>query len=286
MLRMHPRVAMVNEPLIGLHLGLWTADVLETPLQEHLPTEKHVWHSYRGGHEEYFFAPSFRSAWAPPLREMMLARFGAHVDRYGKPAAKAGDPVVCIKEPMGAQATGFVLDVLPRARLLNLVRDPRDVVASLLDAYRSGTWYDKGFPGCNFAEVSRERRVRDFATRWRVRSEIAIEAFDSHDADRRLLVRYEDLRAEPAKWLSTIFSWVGVDEADVDEYVRRTAFERGSSEDRGEGQFRRKAAPGSWSETLTAGEVRIVDEECARPMARLGYSPASAGSRGPTAATA
>jgi sulfotransferase family protein len=271
---LHPAVTMLDEPLIGLHLGLWTSDVLETPLHD-LPSESHVWHRYREDNQQYFFSPEFRSAWGPPLRTMMLARFAAHVERFGKADPK-DEPILCIKEPMGCQASDLVLDVLPKARVLALSRDPRDVVASLLDAYREGSWFDNGFPGCNFAEVSRERRVRDFALRWRVRTEVALKAAASRDADQRLVLKYEDLRAEPTRWLTTVFGWMGVPDADVDGFVERLAFERGSSQQRGEGKFHRKAQPGSWNETLSPEEVRLIEQECAGPMAQLGYVPAQA----------
>ena len=268
MLGLAPEVVMFNEPLIGMHLGLFTTDLLETP-SESVPTERALFHRLRAGHEEYFFAESFRDAWGPHLRSLLLARAAAHVDRYGKSVPKGATPVVCVKEPMGGQAADFVMGVLPRARMLHLVRDPRDVVASLLDAYREGTWFAKMYPEWDLDSVDRETRLRNFATQWRVRTEIGSKAYDAHAADRRLIVRYEDLRAEPVEGLTKIFDWAGLPSGDVAGIVERMAFER--TKKVGEGEFHRKAKPGSWDESLSTEEARLIEEECAEPMLRYGY---------------
>jgi Sulfotransferase family len=268
MLGAHPEVVRFNEPLIGLHLGLFTTDLIETP-GEQVPTDRAVWHRLRAGHEEYFFAESFREAWAPHLRALLLARAGAHADRYGTSVPQGMTPVVCVKEPMGGQAADFVMGVLPKARILHLVRDPRDVVASLVDAYREGTWFSKMYPEWDLERVDRETRVRNFATQWRVRTEIGTAAHDAHPPERRLAIRYEDLRAEPVTWLGRIFEWAGLHHDDVKGIVDRMAFEK--TKDVGEGQFHRKAKPGSWDESLSPEEVKLIEEECAEPMVRYGY---------------
>jgi hypothetical protein len=84
-------------------------------------------------------------------------------------------------------------------------------------------------------------------------------------------LRYEDLRAEPILWVSQAFAWAGLPQGDVEAIVTRMAFERAPAEQIGEGQFRRKGKPGSWDETLTPAEARIIEEECAGQMQRYGY---------------
>jgi hypothetical protein len=268
---MQPRVVMIDEPLIGVHLGAWSADMLSSPLGPDAPTDRQLWHRLRGPKDTYFFAESFRDAWGPHLRAMLLARFGAHVERFGGGVPKGETPVVCIKEPVGSQASDMIMDVLPRARFLLLLRDPRDVVSSLLDAYRQGTWHSKGFPDAQYERRSRADRVEEFAIQWRGRTEISLEAYEKHDPDRRLMIRYEDLRVDAESWLTRACEWAGLPTDRNPEFVQRLAFERAPEAQRGEGEFRRKAKPGGWREDLAPHEVAVIETICAEPMRRLGY---------------
>jgi hypothetical protein len=268
---LEPEVVMMNEPLIGIHLGLFTTDLVETPPQDSIPTDRQVFHRIRAKSDEYFFAESFRHAWAPHLRALLLERAAAHVERYGQPVPDGVTPLVCVKEPMGAQASDLIMRVLPKSRILHLVRDPRDVVSSLLDAYRAGTWFGEMYPEWDFTGVPREQRVRDFATRWRVRAEVSMDAYRKHDPERRLLVRYEELRANSEEGLMRIFDWMGLPTVSAADYVERMRFEKVSREKTGEGQFHRRAKPGGWREELRIDEIRLIEEECAGPMRDLGY---------------
>src|SRR2546423_820618 len=110
---LQPRVVMVDEPHIGLHLGMWTEDLVTSPIGS-VPTERQLWHKLRADRGTYFFAEAFRDAWAPHLRTLMLARFAAHAERYGKSVPPGEAPIVCIKEPVGGQAADLILGVLPR----------------------------------------------------------------------------------------------------------------------------------------------------------------------------
>jgi hypothetical protein len=45
-----------------------------------------------------------------------------------------------IKEPNGSVGAPLLTEVLPESRMILLVRDPGDVISSLLDAAREGGW--------------------------------------------------------------------------------------------------------------------------------------------------
>ena len=275
LLGLQPRVVMVDEPHIGMHLGLWSEDMLSAPCGD-APTERQTWAGLRAGAGNYFFAESFRGDWAPHLRSMMLARFAAHARRYGDSVPAGSTPVVCIKEPMGAQGADLALSVIPRARMLHLVRDPRDVVTSLLDAHRPGSWLHRGFPDAQFDAVDRAERVRQFALRWRVRTEVGFAAYDAHAAAGRFELRYEDLRADPEGRLAAVCDWAGLPDARVAEFCASLDLSRVAPDQQGDGYFHRKAQPGQWQDALSLEEVRVIEQECAAPMARLGYEPVAA----------
>ena len=55
-----------------------------------------------------------------------------------------------IKEPHGTLGAPLLAEALPESRMIVLVRDPRDVISSKMDAAREGSW----------AEEAQKRRVR------------------------------------------------------------------------------------------------------------------------------
>src|SRR5436190_1166923 len=115
--------------------------------------------SAEAGRDDQFFAESYRDAWEPRLRELLLARFYAHT-RAVKPGVPPERAIVAIKEPHGSQSADLLMRVLPTSRLLFLLRDGRDVVDSELAANAKGGWVTDEWPG---APGLRERDRLAFA---------------------------------------------------------------------------------------------------------------------------
>ena len=87
----------------------------------------------------------------------------------------------------------------------------------------------------------------------------------------KVLVRYEDLRADTLGTMRHIYSAleIPVDEGDLSKAVEEYAWE--NIADNRKGKFYRKATPGGWREDLTSEQARIV-EEIARPLLEEFYS--------------
>ncbi len=86
-------------------------------------------------------------------------------------------------------------------------------------------------------------------------------AYDAHKGP-KVLVRYEDLRADALGEMRRIYSSLGIpaDERDLSEAVEKHAWENVPEEEKGEGKFYRKATPGAWTEDLTTEQARIVEK--------------------------
>jgi hypothetical protein len=257
-----PRVGALQEPLIGMHLGLFASYLVENG-EKTLSAGARVRDLRDDG--VYFFSEQHASEWGPPLRKLILKRFAPHFSRHTR--------YLVVQEPNGSEGADLLMGVLPRSYLLFLLRDGRDVVDSVLDAYRQGSWLDEAFGvGQELAGSARSRLIEREAQRWVARTEIVSRAYHRHPPARRLMVRYEDLLADTLKELRSIYSWLGLPPAaDLQERVDAHAFKAIPDTAKGSGKFQRAATPGLWREHLTQEEQDLSEEIMGPMLRRMGY---------------
>jgi hypothetical protein len=166
--------------------------------------------------------------------------------------------------------------LLPESRALVLIRDPRDVVDSLMHAFSAGGFMAKSFGVSYDTDEERLEGVRWAATHWAMSFDVSEAALAAHDPARGRTVRYEDLRADPERELAGILAWMGLDRtsAQVAEAVAANSFDRVPADQRGAGKRNRTAQPGSWRENLSDAELEIVREVVGERLEQLGYDPA------------
>jgi hypothetical protein len=203
---------------------------------------------------------------------MMRRRFLAHALEYParEPLSRS---VIAIKEPNGSQSADIIMAALPRARLLFLLRDGRDVVDSELAANAKGSWVSKEFAGGG--GIDRERRLEfviQSAQKWLWRTEVVQAAYRVHPGPRHM-VRYEDLLVDPARHLRAMFEWMGIDagERTIAAMVEKHAFDALPPEQRGPQKFFRAASPGLWRENLSREEQDAMQKVIGPKLRELGY---------------
>jgi hypothetical protein len=257
-----PRIAALQEPLIGMHLGLFASYIVENG-EATLPAGVRM-RDLRDD-DRYFFSERHVSDWGPPLRRLILKRLAPHVSRRTRR--------LVVQEPNGSEGADLLMGVLPRSYLLFLLRDGRDVVDSVLDAYRAGSWLDDAFGVAqNLVGQARGRLIEREAQRWVARTEIVCRAYAHHPPARRLLVRYEDLLADTTKELRSIYSWLRLTPPeDLQERVDARAFSTLPETERGPGKFHRAATPGLWRENLTADEQDQCEKVMGPMLSTMGY---------------
>lgn len=218
----------------------------------------------RAGHRSKdgnFILGGDKELWMPSIRSFVLD--GA-TRRF--PEVVEGDYLI-IKEPQGSMGAPLLMEALPESRMILLVRDPRDVTASNLDAHRKGSWtYDLERKGGKekketLADSQPDAFVRSQAARYVRDVGNAKKAYDAHEGH-KIIVRYEALRGDSLATLRSIYSTLDlpVDDEQLIRAVEKHAWENVPEEEKGEGKFYRKAKPGGWQEDLTSRQAEIVEE--------------------------
>ena len=218
---------------------------------------------------DYILGKEYKNVWLKSIRNFILdgatARFPS--------AAKEGYLVV--KEPNGSIGAPLIMEALPESRMILLIRDPRDVVASLLAALKKGSWgtadnYRKIEQAS--ADENPDEFVRVRARLYMASLERAKQAYEAHGG-RKVAVRYEVLRYNTLDELRRIYSEldVPVEEKELQRIVEKHAWENIPEEKKGPDKPRRKATPGGWQEDLTPEQAKTV-EEITAPVIEEFYS--------------
>jgi hypothetical protein len=195
------------------------------------------------------------------IREVVAAppTFGSAVGAVLRAYAKRFDrPRWGEKRPGYNRHIDMVMRLFPDAHLVHVVRDPRDVVASL----KRMPWWRHGAPGSVSAWAQSVDYVEDAARRWPVTR-----------------VLYERLVADPERELRALCAALG------EEYDPAMAEpERLAPEVVPERRWHRRARGGPstdpvgrWRERLEPWEAALCETVLARRMEKLGYELTGAG---------
>jgi len=204
-----------------------------------------------GGRRESILSPRYAPTWLKSVRSLILDGVEARF------TAVSRESCLIVKDPHGSVGAPIVMKAIPESRMIVLVRDPRDVAASILDGSREGGWRERDW----------ERTDGDPDSLVRVRAELylksvgnAWQAYKAHTG-RKVLVRYEDLRADAQGEMKRLCSALGmeVDEMELARVAERHSWENIPEDRKGEGKFYRKATPGGWKEDLTPEQAATVE---------------------------
>ena len=243
-----------EEPLVGQLFGDFRNRVPEVELRRH----------------DFIMSEVTREGWIRAIRNFVL-----DCASYSRPTLSSDDYLV-IKEPNGSIGAPLMMEALPESRMILLARDPRDVIASSMDARREGGWnYERNKKlYLEGRKVSSSDDPNAFAAgrakRYLEGMGKAKEAYDAHEG-KKVFVRYEELRADALGTMGRMYSELGipVDEGELERVVEKHSWENIPEEEKGEGKFYRKATPGSWREDLTPEQAAAIERVTAPLMKEL-----------------
>jgi hypothetical protein len=192
---------------------------------------------------------------APPtIGSVLSAGFRLYAERQGK--QRWGD-----KRPSIVLNLDAVFAMFPDGQYINLVRDPRAVVASIRKVGKEHGWGAHGVPG---GTDTWERSARA-ADKWRRRLR----------DDQFLEVQYEHLVADPAAVLGRIVEFLDLDAAGLDAMLHH--HETADIHSRTLHSLVSKPvtteAVRAWERTLRPREIAFVEGVLGDWMRRYGYEP-------------
>lgn len=262
-------VVGLDDPHLGHHLGVWRPIALAWSHRDRIP-DLDILPKVKRDKPDYFFSDEYRHVWEPALRQLVTERFDAQArDRAREQAID--DPTVIVKEP-GSHAADIIMSMFPRAGLIFLLRDGRDVVDSWLDAYKSGSWaLEEG--AYSVGAQDRTAFIRWQSSVWAYRTEVVQRVYDAHPDARKVLVHYEEVRKDPAAALLRICDRFGIGAGadEVAEAANRHAFVRAPGQHKGPGKAMRFAEPGRWKLNMNRDEIDAMLEIMGPKLEELGY---------------
>jgi hypothetical protein len=210
-----------------------------------------------------------RESWISSIRNFVLDAAWAC-----NPSLRA-DQYLLVKEPDGATGAPLMMEALPESRMLLLIRDPRDVASSALDATKVGGWMYEASKTTG-GKVRSERKPDIFVKRrskaYMRQITYAKRAYDAHEGP-KALVRCEDLRADTLGTMRRLCKELAipVGEEHLTRVIEKHSWENISTGEKGEGKFYRSAKPGGWREELTPEQATTV-ESITAPLLEEFYS--------------
>jgi Sulfotransferase domain len=233
-----------NEPLVGKLFG-------------------DLYYAGAAGHQNvrhYILGDFHKGSWLESVQSFVLSEATARFPGV------AEDGYLIIKEPNGSIGAPLLSEAMPASRVIFLVRDPRDVAASGLDAARKGSWQyenaaDRGWKREALADNQPDVWVRRRAQNYVRHAGKARDAYEAHKGP-KVLIRYEELRDDTLGTMERLYSTLGIEVGgeELARAVERHAWENIPEKEKGQGKFYRKATPGGWREDLTPGQVEIVEQ--------------------------
>jgi hypothetical protein len=243
-----------NEPLVGKLFG----DLYYVGAAGHQKVKHYILGDYHKG------------SWLDSIQSFVLSEATVRF-----PEVAEGGYLI-IKEPNGSIGAPLLSEAMPASRVIFLLRDPRDVAASGLDAARKGSWQyenaaDRGWKREALADNQPDVWVRRRAQNYVRHAGKARDAYEAHKGP-KVLIRYEELRDDTLGTMERLYSTLGIEVGggDLARAVEKHAWENIPQKEKGQGKFYRKATPGGWREDLTPSQVEIV-EQVSAPLLKEFY---------------
>ncbi|MGD1855928.1 MAG: sulfotransferase [Leptolyngbyaceae cyanobacterium] len=185
--------------------------------------------------------------------ELIAAMFDRFFEQHGKPGQ-----TVLEKTPMHIRYAEQILWRFPEARIVEVVRDGRDVCVSYNALAQRERWARIGTVGA----IRRWKQCVEWGDIIRERPGLSPRVYT---------VRYESLKADPERSLQQIFQFASLEwtEGQIEAIVAAGDIRR--VQQKGNGQYVRSGSVGDWQKHLSEAEIAMCSEIAGEQLMRLGY---------------
>jgi hypothetical protein len=198
------------------------------------------------------------------VRAFVLRRLGARADRETR---WIGD-----KTPNYTRYLGVLHRLFPAAKVIHIVRDPRDVAVSSMGHNRRAGFVEAFEPGAD-----QNRQVIAQAVKLWLEAVTAVDAFARSHPSLVHEVIYRDLHADPVGEAERLFGFLGAptDRVLMERIAAATSFETLAGRARGvedPSSFLRKGVVGDWKARLHPEAADYISESCGEWMERKRFA--------------
>lgn len=205
---------------------------------------------------------------AQSLGVLDLARLDVYKAFLKHEVNAAGKSIACEKTPQHVFYIEEILQNFPNARIVNMVRDPRSVLASQKNKWRRKSLGSASMPASEVARLKANYHPITMSQLWNAAIGAA-SAFQGHE--RVTTMRYEDLLNEPEESIKNLCSFCEIEyhQDMLNIPVASSSIRADRSGERGIDA----SSADAWKDHLTNSEVRIVQRWCGKRMKQLRYKP-------------
>ncbi|MEM9819122.1 MAG: sulfotransferase [Cyanobacteria bacterium P01_D01_bin.6] len=186
--------------------------------------------------------------------DLIAYLFELFLKRHGK-----SGQTLLEKTPMHIRYADRILHRFPDARIIEVIRDGRDVCASYNALAQQQAWARVGTAGA----IRQWKRCITWGEQFRAQTEFA---------SRMQVVRYEALKADTVASLQLIFDFAQLDYTSKQISNIVAAADISRIKQKGEGQYIRKGIVGDWKHQLSEAEITLCQEIAGKQLRQLGYS--------------
>ena len=174
---------------------------------------------------------------------------------------------VVFKAPNEGHAADLLMEALPKAHMIFLIRDGRDVVKSRFSPFASRVLAESKDPELRRAAVAY------YSHQWNWHIDIVRSAYNAHDPTRRLRLTYEELRRESEDAFVRLarFLSVPMEPQALKELIAAVRLENVPEADRGPDQPRQEGKIGAYRSYFSPDEIQLMTSIMTDNLIRYGY---------------